>query len=45
VPAFTSSGALFGVLDVDAVYPDAFDQTDQYWLEKILSEILTPVLS
>jgi len=36
VPVFDGRGELIGVLDVDSDQPDAFDEVDQRWLEKIL---------
>lgn len=38
VPVFDKGGALIAVFDVDSERPAAFDETDQAWLEKILSE-------
>ena len=38
VPLF-SAGAVVGVLDVDSVELNAFDETDQHWLEEVVKEI------
>jgi len=38
VPVFDKDGALIAVFDVDSERPAAFDETDQAWLEKILSD-------
>jgi L-methionine (R)-S-oxide reductase len=38
VPVLDKGGALIAVFDVDSERPAAFDETDQAWLEKILSE-------
>lgn len=38
VPVFNSAGELIAVLDVDAVTPAAFDETDAAWLERILAD-------
>lgn len=36
LPVFDASGELIGVLDVDSDRKDAFDATDQRWLERIV---------
>jgi len=33
------NGKVTGVLDADSESPDHFDETDQYYLEKLLGEI------
>ncbi|MEA2490800.1 MAG: L-methionine (R)-S-oxide reductase [Acidobacteriota bacterium] len=37
VPVFAPDGVLVAVLDVDSDQLDAFDETDQVWLEKIVA--------
>ena len=37
VPVFAPDGALIAVLDIDSDQLDAFDETDQAWLEKIVA--------
>lgn len=37
---FDASGKLAGVLDVDSTQFDAFDETDQHWLEAICADLL-----
>ena len=39
VPIVNADGMLLGVLDVDSDYPDAFDQTDQHFLEKFCDDL------
>ena len=39
VPVRDASGALIAVFDVDATELDAFDATDQEWLERILGKV------
>lgn len=36
LPVFNQAGDLIAVFDVDSTVKAAFDQTDQFWLEKIL---------
>ena len=36
VPAFSFDGKVWGVLDVDSAQPNAFNEMDQRWLERIL---------
>ena len=37
VPVFDARGELMAVFDVDSTVPDAFDEVDQRWLERILA--------
>ena len=37
VPVFDAAGELIAVLDVDSTIPAAFDDTDQRWLERIVT--------
>jgi L-methionine (R)-S-oxide reductase len=37
VPVFAPDGVLVAVLDIDSDQLDAFDETDQLWLEKIVA--------
>lgn len=39
VPLFNTSGEIIGVLDVDSIKLETFDDEDQYWLELLLREI------
>jgi GAF domain-containing protein len=39
VPVRDASGAVIAVFDVDATELDAFDATDQEWLERILGKV------
>lgn len=39
VPIRTKSGEVFGVLDVDSKELNSFDETDAFWLEKIVGII------
>ena len=40
VPVFNADGAVIAVLDIDSRELNTFDEVDQCWLEKIVSEIL-----
>lgn len=49
VPIFTRYNRLLGVLDVDSDTPEAFDETDQHYLERLCARLAeqfkdTPVL-
>src|SRR5215218_4153948 len=37
VPVLNAAGELIAVLDVDSTIPAAFDETDQRWLERIVT--------
>lgn len=39
VPLFTKENKIIGVLDVDSEAKNSFDETDQYWLNKICNSI------
>jgi L-methionine (R)-S-oxide reductase len=39
VPVITPSGRLLAVLDVDSDFPDAFDETDQAYLESLSARL------
>jgi len=40
VPVFDDNGNLAAVFDVDSTSLDSFDETDQFWLEKICADLL-----
>jgi GAF domain-containing protein len=37
VPVFDRNGCVTGVLDIDSCELATFDETDRFWLEKIVS--------
>lgn len=39
VPVFANNGEVFGVLDIDSEFLATFDDTDKFWLEKMLGQI------
>lgn len=41
VPVFDAGGALIAVLDVDSAELSAFDETDTFWLEKIVVDVFS----
>ncbi len=38
VPVFGPSGQLMGVLDIDSAELNGFDETDGFWLERIVTQ-------
>jgi GAF domain-containing protein len=41
VPVFDETKKLIAVLDVDSEHLNSFDETDQFWLERIVNKIFT----